>query len=79
MKKLIERQVFVTWYTPEEKLPERDTVVLATISGTGNNIEYYHAFALAEWCRNGEGWFLEDAELDTFTVHAWCDIEPYGG
>ena len=75
---MVERQVFVTWYTPEEKLPKEDTTVLVTVSGIGKNFSYSHAFALAEWC-GPDGWFLNDVELDEFDVHGWCDIEPYGG
>lgn len=33
MKKLMERQVFVTWYTPEEKNPEDGRICVVTISG----------------------------------------------
>ena len=75
---MVERQVFVTWYTPEERLPKENTTVLVTVSGIGHNFSYSHAFALAEW-NEPDGWFLNDVELDEFTVHAWCDIEPYGG
>ena len=30
---MIERQVIVTWYTPEEKLPADDNFMVVTISG----------------------------------------------
>ena len=35
---MIERQMFVTWYTPKEKLPKEGEIVIATISGKGKNI-----------------------------------------
>ena len=77
---MVERQTFVTWYTPEEKLPKEDTVVLITVSGrSGKLCTYDHAFALAEWNGADNGWFLWSCDLDDFTVHAWCDIEPYRG
>ena len=41
---------------------------------------YDHALALAEWYDDGFGWGLtDDIKLTEFTVHAWCDLEPYGG
>ena len=77
---MIERQQFVTWYTPEEKLPNEGDITVVTISGRGgNNVTYDHAFALAKWYNDGEGWNLTDIELDEFVVHAWADLKPYGG
>ena len=78
--KLIERQVFVTWYTPDEKLPPDDIFVVITMSGTGPYITYDHALMLAEW-DSVEGWIIDGLNADTekVTVHAWCDLEPYGG
>ena len=76
---MIERQVFVTWYTPDEKLPDEGKIVIASISGKAGNTDYDHAFALCTWVDDGLGWMLEDMELDDFKVHAWCDLEPYGG
>ena len=77
-KVLIERQVFVTWYTPDEKLPPEGLIVVATVSGHGANVTFDHAFVLAEWYAEGLGWNLTDVTLSDFTVHAWCDLEPYG-
>ena len=79
---LIERQVIATWYKPEEKLPpeEWDTVLL-TVSGEGENVKYDHAFALGGYDPD-IGWYLdgfEEKALKDFTVHAWCDLEPYKG
>lgn len=73
---LIERQVIVTWHTPEEKLPEKGETVVATVSGRTRGAEYVSAFALLTW--DGIEWNLIDIHLDEFTVHAWCDLEPYG-
>lgn len=77
---MVERQVIVTWYTPEEKLPEEDVFVVVTLSGTGPYTHYYHALMLASWSAD-DGWDVEGLDTDTteFTVHAWCDLEPYGG
>ena len=75
---MIEKQVLVTWYIPEEKLPPEGNIVLVTLSGRGVNITYDHCFALATWFNEG-GWLLEDLTFYDFTIHAWADIEPYGG
>lgn len=74
---MIERQVFITWYTPEEKMPPEDIFVVVTISGTG---PYVTALMLAEW-DSVEGWIIDGLNADTeeYEVHAWCDLEPYGG
>ena len=77
---MIERQTIVTWYTPEEKMPNEGDITVVTISGKGKQITYDHAFALAEWYNDGDGWFVHDVDLlDEFTVHAWADLTPYGG
>ena len=75
---MIERQVIVTWYTPEEKLPKEFETVVATISGKTESVEYDHALCLIEWC--GDQWDVSmmDVDLTEFVVHAWCDLEPYG-
>lgn len=82
MGKLVERQVIVSWYRPEEKLPpeEWDTILL-TVSGTGKRVKYDHALTLGGYDPK-VGWYLngwEDELLDNFTVHAWADIDPYKG
>lgn len=78
MKGMIERQVIVTWHTPEEKLPEEGLFVVVSFSGKAGNITYDHTFGIAEWWNDGDGWELYNAP-DEFTIHAWCDLEPYGG
>lgn len=78
---MIERQVIVTWYTPEEKLPEEDVFTIVTASGRIGNIGYDHAFAIATYDKS-MGWIFDDPYLDIsrgLTVEAWADLEPYGG
>lgn len=78
---MIERQVIVTWYTPEEKLPEEDVFTIVTASGRIGNIGYDHAFAIATYDKS-MGWTFDDPYLDIsrgLTVDAWADLEPYGG
>ena len=76
---MIERQVIVTWHTPAEKLPEKFQTDVATISGKGIGVKYDHAFGLIEW--TGDQWDMDMVDVDwtEFVVHAWCDLEPYGG
>lgn len=77
---MIERQVIVTWYEPWENVPEEGEIVVATISGKRGNVKYENTFALVEWWK-GTGWVMsEDSiKMDEFVVHAWCDLELYGG
>ena len=77
---MIEKQVITTWYTPSEKLPENGNIVVVTVSGRTGNTTYDHAFALASYFDDdGDGWMIEDYIIDDFTIHAWCNLEPYGG
>lgn len=76
---MVERQMFVTWYTPEEKLPKEGYIVVASVSGSRENVCYDHAFMLVEWYE-GDGFYpTELDDMDDFTVHAWCDLVPYAG
>lgn len=78
----VERQVIVTWYTPDEKVPEDGVIVVATISGKCKNITFDHALVTAEFYED-EGWCVEPFDFTLkgawLKVHAWCDLEPYGG
>lgn len=79
----IERQTIVTWHTPDEQMPEPCVVVPVTVSGRFGNVTYDHALAIADWCDDDNGWWFQDELLnrhsDRVTVHAWADLEPYGG
>lgn len=81
---MIERQVITTWHTPAERLPEDDCFVIVTVSGKCDNVTYDHAFAIANYLEEDEdSWWFDDPLLERFhddiTVHAWADLEPYGG
>lgn len=75
---MIERQVIVTWYTPDEKLPEDDISVIATISGRAGSTRFDHAMVNLYYSKD-EGWYSTDYDFDYLIVHAWCDLEPYKG
>ena len=76
---MFERQVIVNWYTPEEKMPEEGTFVVVTISGRAGNVIYDHTLAIGNWFEDGLGWEIDGEDFDELTVHAWADLEPYGG
>lgn len=79
---MIERQVIVTWYSPQEKLPNDGDIVIATISGKSRNITFDHALVAAEYYKD-EGWCVEDIDFTLkhawLEVHAWCDLQAYDG
>ena len=81
---MIERQVIVTWYRPEEKLPPDGQIVVATVSGKSRNITMDHALVTAAYYKS-IGWDVEDCVFDIdlkgswLEVHAWADLEPYKG
>lgn len=77
-KAAIERQVIVTWFTPEEKLPEEDVGVLATVTARVKNREFIRAILTVFYCKS-EGWYELDYGFTELTVHAWCDLDPYEG
>ena len=73
---MIERHVIVTWYTPEEKLPDLDVSVIATVSGKADNITFDHALTILFWCGEGEGWYSAEYDFKELEVHYWCDLAP---
>ena len=75
---MIERQVIVTWYTPAEKLPPENEIVLATVSGQNGFSRWSGAFALAKYTKK-DGWEIVDYNMTCFEVIAWCDIDVYKG
>lgn len=84
-KAAAERQVIVTWYTPEEKLPPDDRDVVVTFSGSTKECMYIHAFGVARCCSVYEHekpawgiWGLNVGESMKMHVEAWADLNPYG-
>lgn len=79
---MVERQKIVTWHTPDEKLPPDGDIVVATISGKTKNITFDHALVTAEYY-DGDGWYVDPFDFGLkgawIKVHAWADLEPYGG
>ena len=78
---MIERQIFVTWYEPSEKLPPNDDFVIVTVSGKAGNTEYDHALEMASWLPE-DGWWFPNIDTENkngeIEVLAWCDLEAYG-
>ena len=76
---MINREDTVLWMEPDTVLPPNDEFVVVTISGEGPNVTYDHTLMIGSW--DEDGWLIEGIDADTteFVVHAWCDLEPYGG
>ena len=75
-KAAVERQVIVSWFTPEERTPDPDIIVQATISGSAKSIRFKRTIVPLLYSEN-EGWYSLDYDFEELTVHAWCDLEPY--
>ena len=79
-KPVKERQVIVTWYTPDEKLPPEDESVVITFSGKINKyISYEHAIGIGDYLPE-KGWLIDGMdweESDAMTIEAWCDLDAY--
>lgn len=84
-KSAAERQVIVTWYKPEEKLPPDETRVVVTFSGITKDTIYSHVIGVAWCCSEYEcvepAWQIDGLSIDdTVKMHveAWADLKPYG-
>lgn len=75
------RQVIITWYRPEEKLPPEKGFYVVTFSGRYGSHTYDHVLGVAEYYKDGFGKDTWDVtgleEYDSRTVHAWADLEPF--
>lgn len=70
------RRQIITWYTPQEKLPERGRSVLIMFSREPIIIR------IGEYWPEEKKWVIEGMSLyatEHATVHAWADVEPYRG
>lgn len=74
---MIERQVIVTWYKPDEKLPPEDIEVVCTINGKTDGVCFENAMVFLSWNKD-EGWTSMDYFFNELEVIAWCDLEAYG-
>ena len=61
MSAAVERQVIVTWYTPDEKMPPEGDFVVVPFSGTDRNRTYDHAFGIANWWMTAKAGRLMDS------------------
>ncbi|MDD6716663.1 MAG: hypothetical protein PUF49_09845 [Firmicutes bacterium] len=80
-KPAMERQQIITWYTPEEHLPQKFIDVLVTFSAQFEYSSYQHALGIATYWPDKTWWIngLNPEESNTATIHAWANIEPYWG
>ena len=78
MKKPIENQVIVQWYRPSQE-PKEGEIVVATVSYNVGSCHCDHVLEKVWWWKDF-GYELADGDdVDNLVVHAWCDLEPYGG
>ena len=66
------------WIPVEERMPENDDFVLATVTGIYNVLTFSEAIQLASYCKD-DGWFIEGyPEWENPNVSAWRPLpEPY--
>ena len=80
---MVERQTIVTWFKPSEKRPPEHTDVVVCISFKGDRVTYDHAMVIGNWADDDDEWLFEDPLANHYRyrakVHAWADLEPYGG
>lgn len=74
------KEINVTCYTPDEKLPPDGEIVMVLISGfDGAYTRYKNCITSAEFYKD-EGWFIKEIDTDIegawVTVHAWVDYGP---
>ena len=77
-KDIIRKHMNDGWIPVEEKLPEDDDFVLATVTGIYNVLTFSEAIQLASYCKD-DGWFIEGyPEWENPNVSAWRPLpEPY--
>lgn len=77
-KKLVENQVIVQWHRPSQE-PKEGEIVVATVSYNVGSCHCDHVLEEVWWWKE-IGYELADGDdVDNLVVHAWCDLEPYGG
>lgn len=75
---MTEKQVIVTWYTPKEKMPPENEIVVVTFSGRDKNRTFENTIGLAGWMNDGLGWLVSElSDQAEFVIQAWCDLDPY--
>ena len=71
-------QVIVQWHRPSQE-PKEGEIVVATVSYDVGSCHCDHVLDEV-WYWKDIGYELSDgSEVDNLVVHAWCDLEPYGG
>ena len=77
-KEIIRKRMNDSWIPVEERLPEDDDFVLATVTGIYNALTFSSAIQLASYCKD-DGWFIEGyPDWENPNVSAWSPLpEPY--
>lgn len=77
-ERIIRKHMNDGWIPVEERLPEDDDFVLATVTGIYNVLTFSGAIQLASYCKD-DGWFIEGyPEWENPNVSAWRPLpDPY--
>ena len=78
IKAIIHDHINDGWIPVEERMPENDDFVLATVTGIYNVLTFSEAIQLASYCKD-DGWFIVGyPEWENPNVSAWRPLpEPY--
>lgn len=78
IEEIIRKHMNDGWIPVEERLPEDDDFVLATVTGIYNALTFSSAIQLASYCKD-DGWFIEGyPDWENPNVSAWRPLpEPY--
>ncbi len=67
------------WWNPRQCKPKEGEIVVATVSYNVGSCHCDHVLEEVWWWKE-IGYELTDGDdVDNLVVHAWCDLEPYGG
>lgn len=65
----------VKWFDPKEVLPsDRDSCVLAIVSGDKSGIHLRRAYELVVYSSDGEWYSDAYPEMENLEVHWWCEL-----
>ena len=65
----------VEWFRPSEELPsDRDSCVLAIVSGDKSGIHLRRAYELVVYSSGGEWYSDAYPEMENLEVHWWCEL-----
>jgi hypothetical protein len=67
------------WWNPRQCKPKQGQLVVATIDYKVGSCTYTRELAILTYWKDTGYEFADGSEVDDLVVHAWADLEPYGG